>query len=155
MESGIYLIVTVVNKGWGEKVLETSMKAGATGGTIILGRGMGVHEQRTLLGISLEPEKEIILSVVRSDEREAILKQIVAATELEKPGAGIAFTLPIDKVLGISHHFPKDAVDIFAEEKPASSSADSGSAVAENKPDENVKSDAGGDENKPMETQGF
>lgn len=154
MESGIYLIVTVVNKGWGEKVLETSMKAGATGGTIILGRGMGIHEQRTLLGISLEPEKEIVLSVVRSDESEAILKQIVAATELEKPGAGIAFTLPIDKVFGISHHFPKDVGDIFAEEKSAPASTDSGNAATENKPYENVKTDAAGDKNKPMETQG-
>ncbi len=117
MESGIYLIVTVVNKGWGEKVLETSMKAGATGGTIIPGRGMGIHEQRTLLGISLEPEKEIVLSAVRSDEREAILKEIVAATDLEKPGAGIAFTLPIDKMFGISHHFPKDTEDEFEKEK--------------------------------------
>jgi nitrogen regulatory protein P-II 1 len=122
METDIYLIVTIVNKGWGEKVLKTSMKAGATGGTIILGRGMGIHEQRTLLGISLEPEKEIVLSAVRSDEREAILKQIVAATDLEKPGAGIAFTLPIDKIFGISHHFPKEAVDEFQEEDAAKSS---------------------------------
>lgn len=119
METGIYLIVTVVNKGWGEKVLETSMKAGATGGTIVLGRGMGIHEQRTLLGISLEPEKEIVLSAVRSDEREAILKQIVAATDLEKPGAGIAFTLPIDKIFGISHHFPKEPDVEFNDEDTA------------------------------------
>jgi nitrogen regulatory protein PII len=119
METGIYLIVTVVNKGWGEKVLETSMKAGATGGTIVLGRGMGIHEQRTLLGISLEPEKEIVLSAVRSDEREAILKQIVAATDLEKPGAGIAFTLPIDKIFGISHHFPKEPDVEFKDEDTA------------------------------------
>jgi nitrogen regulatory protein PII len=122
METDIYLIVTIVNKGWGEKVLETSMKAGATGGTILLGRGMGIHEQRTLLGISLEPEKEVVLSAVRSDEREAILKEIVAATDLEKPGAGIAFALPIDKIFGISHHFTKEAEAEFPEEKAAEKS---------------------------------
>lgn len=132
MESGIYLIVTVVKKGWGEKVLETSMKAGATGGTIILGRGMGIHEQRTLLGISLEPEKEIVLSAVRSDEREAILKEIVAATDLEKPGAGIAFTLPIDKMFGISHHFPKDTEDEFEKEKSAPDSSGEESEESDN-----------------------
>ena len=136
MESGIYLIVTVVNKGWGEKVLETSMKAGATGGTIIPGRGMGIHEQRTLLGISLEPEKEIVLSAVRSDEREAILKQIVAATDLEKPGAGIAFTLPIDKMFGISHHFPKDTEDEFEKEENASDSS-----AEDSEKSDNVKTD--------------
>jgi nitrogen regulatory protein PII len=140
MESGIYLIVTVVNKGWGEKVLETSMKAGATGGTILLGRGMGIHEQRTLLGISLEPEKEVVLSVVRSDEREAILKQIVTATELEKPGAGIAFTLPIDKVFGISHHFPKETEDEFKDEETPKS-PEKGNSAAETAGDDDVKQD--------------
>ena len=105
METDIALIITVVNKGWGEKVLETTMKAGAHGGTILLGRGMGVHEKRTLLGISLEPEKEIVLSVVYSDRKEEILDEIVRATELEKPGAGIAFVLPIERVLGVSHLF--------------------------------------------------
>ena len=140
METDIYLIVTIVNKGWGEKVLETSMKAGATGGTIVLGRGMGVHEQRTLLGISLEPEKEIVLSAVRSDEREAILKQIVAATDLEKPGAGIAFTLPIDKIFGISHHFPKETEVEFKEEETPKS-PEKGDFAAETAGDDDVKQD--------------
>ncbi|MDD4924050.1 MAG: P-II family nitrogen regulator [Dehalococcoidales bacterium] len=145
MESGIYLIVTVVNKGWGEKVLETSMKAGATGGTIVLGRGMGIHEQRTLLGISLEPEKEIVLSAVRSDEREAILKEIVAATELEKPGAGIAFTLPIDKIFGISHHFPKDTGDEFTESKNAQKSSETENPAMELAQSDDVKTDTAPD----------
>jgi nitrogen regulatory protein PII len=146
METDIYLIVTIINKGWGEKVLETSMKAGATGGTIVLGRGMGIHEQRTLLGISLEPEKEIVLSVVRSDERESILKEIVAATDLEKPGAGIAFTLPIDKVFGISHHFPKEVEDEFKEEN-GSKSSETADSAAESVKDDDVKPDAAADKN--------
>ena len=140
METDIYLIVTIVNKGWGEKVLETSMKAGATGGTIMLGRGMGVHEQRTLLGISLEPEKEIVLSAVRSDEREAILKQIVAATDLEKPGAGIAFALPIDKIFGISHHFLKEKEVEFKEEDTPKS-PEKGDSAIETAGDDDVKQD--------------
>lgn len=146
METDIYLIVTIVNKGWGEKVLETSMKAGATGGTIVLGRGMGVHEQRTLLGISLEPEKEIVLSAVRSDERETILKEIVAATDLEKPGAGIAFTLPIDKIFGISHHFPKEAEVEFKEEDTPKSD-ETGNSAAEPDKNDNVKQDVIADKN--------
>ena len=145
MESGIYLIVTVVNKGWGEKVLETSMKAGATGGTIILARGMGIHEQRTLFGISLEPEKEIVLSAVRSDEREAILKDIVAATDLEKPGAGIAFTLPIDKVFGISHHFPKDTEDVFNDEKNVRKTSSAEEPATEAVQSDDVKTDTAPD----------
>jgi len=102
---GISLIVTIVNKGWGDKVLEASMNAGAEGGTILLGRGRGIHEKQTILGISIEPEKEVVLSVTYSDKKEAILQEIVRVAELEKPGAGIAFVVPVDKVVGVVHRF--------------------------------------------------
>ncbi|MBM4433352.1 MAG: P-II family nitrogen regulator [Chloroflexi bacterium] len=105
METEISLIVTIVNKGWGDTVLEASMKAGAEGGTILIGRGVGIHEKRTILGICIEPEKEVVLSVTYPDKKEAILQEIVRAAELEKPGAGIAFVLPIEKVVGVVHLF--------------------------------------------------
>ncbi|MBI2329125.1 MAG: P-II family nitrogen regulator [Chloroflexi bacterium] len=105
METGIYLIVTIVNKGWGDTVLEASMKAGAEGGTILLGRGVGIHEKQTILGISIEPEKEVVLSVTYPDKKDAILQEIVRAAELKKPGAGIAFVVPIAQVAGVVHLF--------------------------------------------------
>ncbi|MBM4432809.1 MAG: P-II family nitrogen regulator, partial [Chloroflexi bacterium] len=101
--SKISLIVTIVRQGWGDKVLEASMKAGAEGGTIMIGRGVGMHEKQKILGIPIEPEKEIVLSVTYPDKKEAILKEIVRAAELEKPGAGIAFVVPVEKVVGVAH----------------------------------------------------
>lgn len=97
------LIITVVRRGWGDKVLEASMKAGAEGGTVLMGRGIGVHERQKLLGIPIEPEKEIVFSVVYPDKSEAILQEIVQDCELEKPGMGIAFVVPVEKVVGILH----------------------------------------------------
>lgn len=98
-----FLIITVVKKGWGDKVLEASMKAGAEGGTVFMGRGTGIHEQQRLLGIPIEPEKEIVFSAVRLDKSEAVLQEIVQDCDLEKPGAGIAFVVPVERVAGISH----------------------------------------------------
>lgn len=97
------LIITVVRKGWGDKVLEASMKAGAEGGTVLMGRGTGVHEQQKLLGIPIEPEKEIVLSVVYRDKSEAILQEIIQDCGLGKPGTGIAFVVPVEEVVGILH----------------------------------------------------
>lgn len=105
MKSDISLIVTIVNKGWGDTVLDASLEAGAEGGTILLGRGTGIREKRKILGICIEPEREVILSVTYSDKKEAILQKIVRNAELEKPGAGIAFVVPIDKVVGVVHRF--------------------------------------------------
>lgn len=97
------LIVSVVRKGWGNTVLEASVKAGATGGTVLLGRGIGVNEKESIFGIPIEPEKEIILTLVPESEIETILQEIVRVAELNEPGHGLAFVVPIKKVLGMPH----------------------------------------------------
>lgn len=99
----VNLIVTIVRNGWGNKVMEASIKAGAEGGTILIGRGAGVHEREKIFGIPIEPEKEVVLSVTYPDRNEKILQAIVDACDLEKPGAGIAFVVPISRVVGVSH----------------------------------------------------
>jgi len=99
----VSLIVSIVRKGWGDLILENSCKAGAEGGTIMFGRGVGVHEKQKILGILIEPEKEIVLTVTYSDKTEAVLKEIVRAAELGTPGAGIAFVVPVEKLVGVVH----------------------------------------------------
>ena len=102
------LIVTIVKKGWSQKVIEGSRQAGASGGTIIPGRGTGIHEMQTLLGLRIEPEKEIILTIVNPEQADTILEAIVQAADLEKPGSGIAFVINLDKVAGRVHMFAKE-----------------------------------------------
>ncbi|MCK9298124.1 P-II family nitrogen regulator [Methanoculleus sp. YWC-01] len=105
------LIVTIVKRGWSEPVLAAARGAGAEGGTILLGRGTGIHEVKTLLGIAIEPEKEIILTVVTADRTDAVLEAIVAAAELDQPGMGLAFVLPIRCVTGRVHMFRQDEAE--------------------------------------------
>lgn len=107
--SDISLIVTVVRKGWGDTVLEASIQAGAHGGTIMYGRGSGIHERQKILGIAIEPEKEIVLTVTYSDKNESILREIVRVTDLGDPGMGIAFVVPVDKVVGVAHLAGEDS----------------------------------------------
>ena len=97
------LIVTIVKKGWGDRVVEASTNAGAEGGTIMFGRGIGIHEHQKILGICIEPEKEIVLSVVAGDEVDSVLAYIVKAAELDKPGTGISFVIPVEKLRGVVH----------------------------------------------------
>ena len=97
------LVISVVRKGWGDTVLEASIKAGAHGGTVLFGRGTGIHEQQKILGISIEPEKEIVLTLTYADQVEGILQEIVRAAELEAPGNGLAFVVSVDKIAGVPH----------------------------------------------------
>lgn len=105
MEHGILydLIITIINKGQSEKVVEASKKAGARGGTIISGRGTGVHEHAKLFGITIEPEKEIVLTLIEREKTNEVLQTIVKEAGLDRPGKGIAFVVEVERVAGISH----------------------------------------------------
>lgn len=97
------LIVSIVRKGWGSTVLEASVKAGARGGTVLFGRGAGINEREKIFGVSIEPEKEILLTIVNANQVDAILDVIVRAGELNDTGRGIAFVVPVEKVAGVAH----------------------------------------------------
>lgn len=102
MNNDALLIVTIVRKGWGSTVLQASVKAGARGGTVLLGRGVGVHEHEKIFGMVVEPEKEILLTMVSAAEVDRILDEIVRAAELDAAGHGMAFVLPVHRIVGIA-----------------------------------------------------
>jgi nitrogen regulatory protein P-II 1 len=97
------LIVSIVRKGWGDTILEATMKAGAHGGTVVFGRGIGRNEQQRVFGIQIEPEKEIVLTVVPAEIVDRTLQAIVSAAELTVPGHGLAFVVPVEQIAGVVH----------------------------------------------------
>lgn len=97
------LIVTIVAKGQAEKIVRASKKAGAEGGTILYGRGTGIREHKKLFGLSIEPEKEIVLTLVPDTKTDQVLEAVVEAGQLDRPGTGVGFVLDARKVIGINH----------------------------------------------------
>jgi len=97
------LIVTIISRGKCGTVLDASKDAGAEGGTIIKGRGSGVHEKAKIFSFTIEPEKDIVLTLVPANRTEKVLESIIKAAKLNEPGHGIAFVLDVEKVTGINH----------------------------------------------------
>lgn len=97
------LIVSIVRKGWGDAVLQATMKAGAHGGTVLFGRGIGRNEQMRVFGIQIEPEKEVVLTLAAADLAPRLLEEAVRAAELTVPGHGLAFVVAVEQVAGIVH----------------------------------------------------
>ncbi|HET97630.1 MAG TPA: PII family protein [Desulfurivibrio alkaliphilus] len=105
-QSGYELVITVVNKGNAETVVAASKRAGAEGGTILFGRGTGIHEQAKLFSIPIEPEKEVVLTLIARNKTEAVLQAIREDSCLDQPGKGIAFVLPVERTTGIKRLEP-------------------------------------------------
>ncbi len=97
------LIVTIINRGRALDVVEASKRAGAEGGTILNGRGSGIHETAKVFGIPIEPEKDIVLTLIPADKTETVLEAIAQEVGLQKAGQGIAFVLDVERTVGICH----------------------------------------------------
>ena len=96
------VIFCVVNAGFSEAVMDAAKEFGARGGTVIRARGTANSESEKLFGITIQPEKEIVMILVPSDIKDDILHALYREVGLKTPGQGIAFSMPVDNVVGIS-----------------------------------------------------
>ncbi len=85
------LVTIIVNAGFADDAMTAARKAGASGGTIITGRGTGKAEDVTFFGITIVPEKEILLILVEKGKSSLIINAIKNLDCLSGPGSGIAY----------------------------------------------------------------
>lgn len=95
------LIITIVNKGKAEEVIDSATAAGARGGTILNARGSGIHETSKVFNMEIEPEKETVLILCKKEVTKGIVEAIYKNLELEKPGNGIIFVQDVNSAYGI------------------------------------------------------
>ena len=99
-ESKNVLIITIVNKGNTDLVMNAARGAGAGGGTVVRGKGTGA-ELAKFFGVSISEEKEMIYIVSRRDARDGIMKAIMENAGANTDAHGVIFSLPIDTVVGL------------------------------------------------------
>ena len=101
MKEKFELILCIVNSGFSELVMSCARDCGAKGGTVIQARGTAKDEVEKAFNISIHPEKEIVMILVNKTIKEAVLHAVYKNVGLDSPGQGIAFSLPVDDVVGI------------------------------------------------------
>ncbi len=94
-------IITIVNRGKAEDVIDAAKAAGSKGGTIINARGSGVNETTKLFNMDIEPEKEMVIILSKKEVTDAIVESIRKKLEIDQPGNGIIFIQNINKTYGI------------------------------------------------------
>ncbi|MCQ2796040.1 MAG: P-II family nitrogen regulator [Bacilli bacterium] len=93
-------VFCIVNRGFTDLVMVAARKVGVTGGTVLHARGTGSDQFKKFYGISVTPEKEIVMMVVKSDITDKVLLAVNEAAGLDSPGQGIAFALPVTDYVG-------------------------------------------------------
>ena len=95
------LIMAVVNSGHFEKVMEAAKDAGANGGTLVHARSLGSKEAAKYLGITVQPEKDLVMILAPQEKRLAIMDSIITATGLNTEAMGSCFSLPVNSIMGM------------------------------------------------------
>lgn len=95
------LIVTIVDKGNTELVMDAAKASGATGGSVIHAHGTGT-EMAKFFGVTISEEKDMIHIVASREKRDSIIKSIMEKAGANTPAHGIIYCLPVDAVAGIS-----------------------------------------------------
>jgi nitrogen regulatory protein PII len=93
-------LFTIVDKGRSKDCITSARAAGARGGTVIRGHGAGVPAD-SYFPLAIEPQKDTVLVITRKDKAAAIRERIFSDLELDKPGNGIIFTLPVSNTSGL------------------------------------------------------
>lgn len=90
------LILISVNQGYTEVVLDTAKSLGARGGTILRARWSGGKTLEKYPGISLQPEKEIIIIVVPNDIRNRIMDAVNEKHGIHTEAQAVVCSMKVD-----------------------------------------------------------
>ena len=105
------LIYVIVNEGYSDMVMAAARPAGATGGTVLAGKGTGTRDSEKFLGISLANEKDVVLILAEAGKKAAIMKAINANAGPQTEAGAICFSLPVSSVAGLRQLDPEDAAE--------------------------------------------
>ena len=97
MENKIVLVMSIVNNGFSDKVMDIARKLGARGGTILNASGSASVDAEKLYGITINPEKEVVMILVSNDIVKDLLNLLYQEVGSDTEAQGIAFTIPVDE----------------------------------------------------------
>ena len=95
------LLVSIVPHNSGELICDAAKSAGASGGTIAMGRGTASNGVLQLLGLG-DTSKDIVYIIVKNSLKAAVYNAILTASE-KKPHFGVMFTLDTPDFIRAGH----------------------------------------------------
>jgi nitrogen regulatory protein PII len=103
MGPGNILITCIITHGQADEIMSVARQAGARGGTILSARGTGTEDDVKFFGISLAPEKEMLLIVAQADHSRDVVEAVCRLPIFSEPGGGIVFTTPVEEFFNLGH----------------------------------------------------
>lgn len=94
-------VVVIAPDDLEDKVIDRAQQAGATGVTILPGKGIGGESRKTFFGLTFEGTQSVLLMVVGAHLTAPILKELHQILVKGTESRGLAFAIPIEHLTGI------------------------------------------------------
>jgi len=101
MKNNMRALMVVVNAGFADDIIEAVREVGVRGATIFNARGEGARHE-SILGITVDTEKDMILCVVDESTAEKAMNVIKEKFGIKTPAHSICFTMPVEHTAGIN-----------------------------------------------------
>ncbi len=100
-ETKYELLVAIANQGYTEQIMNAARKVHASGGTIIHAKGTGSQMAEKFMGVTLVPEKEMVFIVVRTQQKNDIMRAIMTEAGTGTKAGAVVFSLPVTDTAGM------------------------------------------------------
>lgn len=94
-------VIAIVPDDLEDTAIEVAQHAGATGVTILPGKGIGGQAKKTFFGLIFEGSQSVLLMVVGTHLATPILKALHEILVDGDGSRGLAFSVPIEHLTGI------------------------------------------------------
>ena len=97
----LYLMITITNRVASRRFAEFYQRFGASQILSVLGRGTASDDTLSMLGLEAT-EKAALFSVVTPEKRDFLFDRLVDTMQITTPGNGIALSLPLSSIGGVT-----------------------------------------------------
>lgn len=95
-------LYVICDRHQGQKAIHIAQENGARGATLVHGRGSAENVKSPIfLNMAIEPEKDIVIMLIKKELEDTIKGKIYEEMELGKEGKGIIYSLPVSEVSGL------------------------------------------------------
>lgn len=94
-------LYVIVDRQEGNRAVQIAQANGARGATLVHGRGSAEKVKSILLNMNIEPEKDIVIMLVKKDLVGQIKDAIYNEMNLEEENKGIIYSIPVTEVRGL------------------------------------------------------
>jgi nitrogen regulatory protein P-II 1 len=97
----IKCVLAMVKPNLTDRIVEAAKKAGASGATVLSATGTGAGEAKTFFGLTLDIGTDVVVFLLDEPLVDLVLRAIEEAGQFSDPGTGVAFVVPVEKVVGL------------------------------------------------------